>query len=40
MKIIFLLLLLGAMLGSALVCYAGACVSGREERRDEERRKH
>lgn len=34
-----LLLLLGAMLGSALVCYVGACVSGREERREERQRR-
>ena len=34
-----LLLLLGAMLGSALVCYAGACVSSREERREERQRR-
>lgn len=33
------LLLLGVMLGSALVCYAGACVSGREERREEQRKR-
>lgn len=39
MGTILLLLLVGAMLGSALVCYAGACVSGREERREERRRR-
>lgn len=39
MGTILLLLLLGAMLGSALVCYAGACMSGREERREERQRK-
>lgn len=39
MGAIVLLVLLGAMLGSALVCYAGACVSGREERREERQRK-
>ena len=33
MGAIVLLVLLGAMLGSALVCYAGACVSGGEARR-------
>ena len=39
MGTILLLLLLGAMLGSALVCYAGACVSGWEERREERQRR-
>ena len=39
MGTILLLLLLGAMLGSALVCYAGACVSSREERREERQRR-
>lgn len=38
MGTVLLLVLVGAMLGSALVCYAGACISGREERREEERR--
>ena len=39
MGTILLLLLLGTMLGSALVCYAGACVSSREERREERQRR-
>ncbi|WP_270913551.1 hypothetical protein [Allofournierella sp. CML151] len=39
MGTILLLVLLGAMLGSALVCYAGACVSSREERREERQRR-
>ncbi|WP_255396671.1 hypothetical protein [Fournierella sp.] len=39
MGTILLLLLLGAMLGSALVCYAGVCVSSREERREERQRR-
>ena len=39
MGTILLLVLLGVMLGSALVCYAGACVSSREERREERQRR-
>lgn len=40
MGTILLLVLLCAALGSALVCYAGACVSSREERRAERQQRH